>query len=75
MQKRMTINQIKKRYKSHWILLSDPKLIKGQLVSGIVVFHSKDRDKMYQKMLELKLPSSATLCTMTPPYPLILAVA
>jgi hypothetical protein len=75
MKKRMTINQIKKRYKSHWILLSDPKLVKGQLVSGIVVFHSKDRDKVYQKAIDLKLKHSATLCTITPPYPIVLAAA
>jgi hypothetical protein len=67
--------RIEKRYKDEWVLLSDPKLVNGQIVGGKVVFHHKDRDKMYQKMLELKLKSFATLYTGRPPYPVILAAA
>jgi hypothetical protein len=67
MEKVMTINQIKKRYKSEWILLSDPKLVKGEVVGGKVAYHSKDRDKLYQKAVELKLPRTAFLYTGTLP--------
>ena len=67
--------KIEKRYKDEWVLLSNPKLVKGQIVSGKVVYHSKDRDKMYQKMLELKLKNFATFYTGKLPYPVILAAA
>jgi len=64
--------RMEKRYKDEWVLLSDPK---GQIVGGKVVFHHKDRDKMYQKTLVLKLKSFATLYTGRPPYSVILAAA
>ena len=57
------IAKIEKRYKDEWVLLSDPKLKKGQFVGGKVVFHHKDRDTVYQKAIELKLKSSATFYT------------
>jgi hypothetical protein len=67
MEKMMSVNQIKKRFKSEWILLSDPELKQNEVVRGKVVFHSKDRDKMYRKAVELKLPRFATLYTGTIP--------
>ena len=67
MEKMMSINQIKKRYKSEWILLSDPKVAKGKVLGGKIAFHSKDRDRIYRRMLELKLPQFATLYTGTIP--------
>ena len=67
MEKMMSLNQIKKRYKSEWILLSDPKLVKGEVVGGKVAYHSKDRDKLYRKAIELKLPRTAFLYTGTLP--------
>ncbi len=64
MEKMMTVGQIEKRFKSQWVLLSDPVLDKkNQLVRGKVVYHNKDRDKVYQKAIDLKLPYTATLYT------------
>ena len=64
MEKMMPVAQIEKKYKSEWVLLSDPELDKNnQIVRGKVVFHSKDRDKVYQKAAELKPKFFATLFT------------
>jgi hypothetical protein len=63
-EKLMTVAQIEKKYKSEWVLLSDPELDKNnQIVRGKVVYHSKDRDKVYQKAGELKPKFFATLYT------------
>lgn len=33
------------------------------MIRGRVAYHGKDRDEVYQKAIELRLPSSATLYT------------
>ena len=63
MEKMMSNAQIKKRFKSEWVLLSDPKVARNQILGGKVVYHNKDRDKVYQKAIDLKLKHSATLYT------------
>jgi hypothetical protein len=60
----LTRVEIYKEFDSEWVLLEDPKTdtnldVKG----GIVLWHSKDRDEVYRKALELKPKHGAILYT------------
>lgn len=58
------IAEILTRFNSEWVLLADPELDENlRVIRGRVVFHSKDRDEVYRRAVQLKLPSSATLFT------------
>jgi hypothetical protein len=60
----LTIEQIGSQFDSEWVLLSDLTLdANGQVSGGKVVAHSKDRDEVYRKDIELRLKISATLYT------------
>ena len=64
MDKIMTVKQIGKQFDSEWVLLADPKVdALGRVLEGKVVAHSKDRDEVYRKDIELGLKVSATLYT------------
>ncbi len=64
----LTITEIESRFDSEWVLLEDPEVNKNmKVVGGKVVCHSKDRDEVYRKAIELRLKSSATLYTGTIP--------
>ena len=68
MNEAMTLAEIKERFDSEWILIEDPEVDEHfQVLRGKVVHHSKDRDEVYRKLAELRLPSSATLYTGTMP--------
>lgn len=56
----LTLAEIHERYPSEWILVADPELNDQlEVVRGRVAAHSKDRDEVYQKAIELRLKSSA----------------
>jgi hypothetical protein len=58
----MTIEEIGEQFDSEWVLLEDPEVsVDMQLLRGKVVCHSKNRDEVYQKAVDLKLKRSATL--------------
>ncbi len=60
----LTIKEVGIQFDSEWVLLANPNVDEfGQVVSGTVVSHSKDRDEVYLRAIELKLKSSATLYT------------
>lgn len=64
MDKILTVKQIHSQFNSEWILLADPEVdANGQVIGGKVVAHSKDRDEVYRKDIELRLKRSATLYT------------
>jgi len=64
MERKQTITEIEESYDQEWVLLEDPEVDEYQRVlGGKVVFHSKDRDEIDQKAIELKLRSSATVFT------------
>jgi hypothetical protein len=64
MNERLTRAEIDERFPSEWVLLSDPEQDKYQRVlNGVVLCHSKDRDVVYTKMLELRPRNYATLYT------------
>lgn len=62
--KSMTNAEIERKYPDEWILLVEPDVDEdGEVLSGIVVIHSKNRDKVYAKLVELKPKDSALLFT------------
>ncbi len=58
----LTVNQMEKQFSSEWILVADPNTDEALAVqSGKVCWHSKDRDEVYRKALELRLQRFAIL--------------
>lgn len=51
----LTIDQIKARYAPDWVLIGEPQTDELQPVhAGKVLFHSPDRDEVYQRAIELR---------------------
>ncbi|MFI5455087.1 MAG: hypothetical protein ACHRXM_06510 [Isosphaerales bacterium] len=49
----LTIDEIKARYAPDWVLIGEPLIDESQrLLAGKVLFHSPDRDAVYDKILE-----------------------
>ena len=60
----MTLAEIQAQFDSEWVLLEDPETTESlQVKSGKVLWHSKDRDEVYRKALELRPKHSAILYT------------
>ena len=60
----LTIDEIRSQYDSEWVLIADPEAdAEGHVVRGAVVYHSKDRDEVGRKAIELRLEHSAFLYT------------
>lgn len=55
-----TIDQIRTEFPSEWVLIGEPQADEGaRLHGGRVVFHSPDRDAVYRKAAESRLPHLA----------------
>jgi hypothetical protein len=53
----LTLDELKARYPDEYLLLVDhTKNEFGQVIAGRVVWHSKDRDEVARKALELPVP-------------------
>ena len=64
----MTLIEIEKQFDDEWILVEDPEVDQNnEIVRGKVLFHSKNRDDVYRKALELRPQHSA--CVYTGPTP------
>ncbi|MBE9050287.1 hypothetical protein IQ243_07670 [Nostocales cyanobacterium LEGE 11386] len=64
MEKIMTIAQIEEQFESEWILVEDPQTNEAlDIQSGKVLWHSKDRDEVYRKAVELRPKRFAMLYT------------
>lgn len=51
----MTIAEIETRFESEWVLLEDPETNEAlEVQSGKVRWHSKDRDEVYRKAIDLR---------------------
>jgi hypothetical protein len=51
----LTLAEIEQLYPSEWILIEDPQTNESlQVEAGRVCFHSKDRDEVYRKLVELR---------------------
>lgn len=60
----LTIAQIEKRFNSEWVLVEDPQTNEAlEVLRGTVRWHSKDRDEVYRKALELQPRRFAMLYT------------
>lgn len=60
----MTTEEIYERFDSEWVLLENPEIGESQQVrGGRVLWHSRDRDEVYEKLLALRLKHSAILYT------------
>ena len=59
-----SLAEIKARCVYEWVLIQNPQTTETlELICGIVVWHSKDRDEVYRKARELNLQRLAILYT------------
>src|SRR6266568_3706551 len=64
----LTMDEIRSHCDVEWVLVEDPELTPElKVVRGKVVWHSKDRDEVYRKLLELRPRHAA--CLYTGPLP------
>lgn len=55
MSELLTLDEIKARFPSEWVIIDDPRIDESlEVVSGAVLFHSHDRDEVDRKLLELR---------------------
>jgi hypothetical protein len=60
----MSIAEIDRQFESEWVLVEDPKTNEAlEVQSGKVRWHSKDRDEVYRKAVELRPKRFAMLYT------------
>jgi hypothetical protein len=60
----MTIGEIETQFTSEWVLVEDPQTNEALKVErGRVRWHSKDRDEVYRKAVELRPKRFAVLYT------------
>jgi hypothetical protein len=60
----LTLGQIEERFESEWVLVEDPQTNDAlEVQSGKVRWHSKDRDEVYRKAVELRPKRFAMLYT------------
>ncbi len=60
----MTIEEIQSRFDSEWVLVGDPRTNEAlEVLSGHVLHHSKDRDEVYRKAVDLRPERCAVLYT------------
>lgn len=60
----LTIAEIEQRYSSEWVLVADPETDETLKVrQGTVICHSRDRDEVYRKAVELRPRQFAMLYT------------
>ncbi len=64
MDENLTVDQIEALFVSEWVLVGDPETDDALAVRrGKVLWHSRDRDEVYRKAIELRPRRFAVLCT------------
>ncbi|HZO90081.1 MAG TPA: hypothetical protein VFB38_17260 [Chthonomonadaceae bacterium] len=64
----LSIDEIKSRFDSEWVLIEDPKTNEyNEVLGGKVLWHSKDRAEFDRKAIELRPKRFAVLYTGTIP--------
>ena len=64
----MTIGEMESSFDSEWVLVGDPVTDEAHnVVRGTVLHHSKDRDEVYRRGLELRPKRVAFLYLGRPP--------
>ena len=60
----MSRGDIEARFESEWVLLQVPETAENlEVLGGKVLWHSKERDEVYRKAIELRPEHSAVLFT------------
>ncbi len=60
----MTLLEIRNNFDAEWVLIESPEVTESlEVRRGKVLWHSKDRDEVYQKARELRPKHSAILYT------------
>lgn len=60
----LTVSEIESRFLAEWVLVEDPETNAAlEVQRGRVRFHSKDRDEIYRKVVELRPRRFAVLYT------------
>lgn len=60
----MTAKEMEQRFVSEWILVGDPETSPAlEVIKGKVLHHSKDRDEVYRKAVQLRPKRFAMLYT------------
>lgn len=68
MDQLQTLPDIEARYASEWVLLEDPQTTDTlEVRAGRVLYHSKDREEVYRKAVELRPKRFAVVYTGTMP--------
>lgn len=63
----LTIEQIREMFESEWILVESPTMDESlEVLCGIVIAHSKDRDEVYRHAIEARPTRFAILYTGSP---------
>ncbi len=73
----LTLDQIKARFPDEWVLIGNPKMrddnfvgpIIRKLISGIVLYHSKDMRELGYKAAEIAQTVEETACIYTGEVP------
>ena len=64
----LTRAEIERRFESEWVLVGSPRQDDQMRVrAGEVLFHSRDRDAVYRRAIQLRPKRFALLYTGTPP--------
>jgi hypothetical protein len=64
MDELLTIGEIERRFDSEWVLVEDPQTGDSlEVRGGKVLWHSRDRDEVYRKAVELRPRRFAVLYT------------
>ena len=65
----LTWQEIESRFPDEWVLIIDPDTGPDLKVrSGVVAYHSKDRDKVHDKAMELR-PRRSAILFLGDPFP------
>ena len=60
----LTLSEINERFACQWVLVVDPELTPAnEVIRGRVMFHSKNRDEVDEKAVELQPGRAAMLYT------------
>jgi hypothetical protein len=73
----LTISQIKLQYPNEWVLVGNPQMrndnfvgaVIDVLLSGVLIYHSKDKREIAYKIKDLKQGFDSTACVFTGEMP------
>lgn len=76
MNESLTLAEIESKFQSEWVLVEDPMTNEYlEIKSGRFLYHSKDRDEVYRKAVELRPRRFAMVYTGRTPKEIVLPYA